>query len=385
MPGLYVHIPFCVRKCRYCDFFSLAQPELMERYLEALHAEIRALSRQPWDTIDTVFFGGGTPSLLSGKQATALLQELKRQFSIAADAEITFECNPGTLTRETLSSYREAGVNRLSIGVQSLQDELLQRIGRIHTSAAFFDSFRLAREAGFTNINADVMHGLPGQTKEAYLSTLEGLTSLCPEHISAYGLILEEGTALFDDVAAKRETLPDEDDVYEMQDAGIAYLTQQGYVRYEISNFAKPGYVCRHNLNYWANGAYLGLGAGAHSAWRLNMSGLPQWTRWSNADDIAAYIKEAAMPLAQKALHGIPANEEAFETVMVGLRTSAGIPLRDFQERFHKPFAACYPKSVEILRQKGWLVLSPMHAYLTKQGLDLQNAALQYFLEEANL
>ena len=385
MPGLYVHIPFCVRKCRYCDFFSLAQPELIERYLAALCTEIRTLSQHPWDTIDTVFFGGGTPSLLSGKQAMELLQELKRQFPIAADAEITFECNPGTLTREALSSYREANVNRLSIGVQSLRDDLLQRIGRIHTRTAFFDSFRLAREAGFTNINVDVMHGLPGQTKEAYLSTLEELTSLCPEHISAYGLILEEGTALFDDVAAKHETLPDEDDVYEMQDAGIAYLTQQGYARYEISNFAKPGYFCRHNLNYWANGAYLGLGAGAHSAWRLNASGFPQWTRWSNANDIGAYIKEAATPIAQKALQAIPLHEEAFETVMVGLRTVAGIPFAAFQERFHKPFQAYYPRAVEALLHKGWLVLSQTHAHLTKQGLDLQNAALQYFLEEANL
>ncbi len=380
MPGLYVHIPFCVRKCRYCDFFSLAQPERMERYLDALYREIHTFAQHDWSTFDTVFFGGGTPSLLSGKQAQALLHELQQCFSIAPDAEITFECNPGTLDKEKLLAYQEAGVNRLSIGVQSLDDRLLQRIGRIHTKDAFLESFRLEREAGFSNINVDVMHGLPGQTKEDYLNTLSAVVSLSPEHISAYGLILEEGTALFDDVASKRETLPDEDDVYEMQDAGIAYLEQQSYARYEVSNFAKPGHVCRHNLNYWANGAYLGLGAGAHSAWRLNLGGTQQWMRWSNAAELDAYHKEATIPLPERTLTPIPYAEEAFEAVMVGLRTVAGIPLAEFKARFQKRFEDFYPDAIGALIEKGWLTVSPTHAYLTKAGLDMQNAALQYFL-----
>ncbi len=384
MPGLYVHIPFCVRKCRYCDFFSLAQPERMERYLCALYREIQALAQHGWDTFDTVFFGGGTPSLLSGSQAQALLRELKQCFSIAPDAEITFECNPGTLDAEKLSAYKEAGVNRLSIGLQSLDDRLLKRIGRIHTKHEFLESFRLSREAGFSNINVDVMHGLPGQTKEDYLNTLSEVTALSPEHLSAYGLILEEGIALFEDVAAGRETLPDEDDVYEMQDAGIAYLEQRGYARYEISNFAKPGRFCRHNLNYWANGPYLGLGADAHSAWRLKLDSTPQWTRWSNAADLDSYTKEAATSLRERTLTPIPYAEEAFETVMVGLRTIEGIPLAEFEARFQKPLQEFYPQAIDALIKKSWLTLSPTHAHLTSAGLDMQNAALQYFLSEAN-
>ncbi len=380
MPGLYVHIPFCVRKCRYCDFFSLAQPERMERFLCALYREIHTAAQHHWDKFDTVFFGGGTPSLLSGPQARSLLHELRQCFSIAPDAEITFECNPGTLDAEKLSAYREAGVNRLSIGLQSMNDALLKRIGRIHTKHEFLESFRLSHEAGFSNINVDVMHGLPGQTKEDYLDTLSEVTALSPEHISAYGLILEEGTALFEDVTEGRETLPDEDDVYIMQDAGIVYLGQKNYARYEISNFAKPGRFCRHNLNYWANGAYLGLGAGAHSAWRLELDGTPQWTRWSNAADLEAYSTETATPLRERELTPISCEEEAFETVMVGLRVVAGIPLSEFEVRFQKPFQEFYPQAIEILMKKDWLTLSPTHAYLTKAGLDMQNTALQYFL-----
>ncbi len=382
MSGLYVHIPFCVRKCRYCDFFSLAQPERMARYLETLYREIHASAQHGWDTFDTVFFGGGTPSLLSGSQAQALLRELKQCFSIAPDAELTFECNPGTLDAEKLSAYKEAGVNRLSIGIQSLDDRLLKRIGRIHTKDSFLESFQLSREVGFCNINVDVMHGLPGQTKADYLTTLSEVAALSPEHISAYGLILEEDTPLYSDVAKKRETLPEEDDVYEMQDAGIDYLEQAGYAHYEISNFAKQGYCCRHNLNYWANGAYLGLGAGAHSAWRLNLGGMLQWTRWSNAADLDAYIEEAATPLQERALTSISYEEEAFETVMVGLRKIVGIPLAEFEARFQKPFQVFYPQAIEKLMKKGWLTLSSKHAYLTKSGLDMQNAALQYFLNE---
>ncbi len=384
MPGLYVHIPFCVKKCRYCDFFSLAQPERMERYLDALHREIHKATQHGWGTFDTVFFGGGTPSLLSGYQAKMLLQELREGFSIAPDTEITFECNPGTLDAEKLLAYKEAGVNRLSIGLQSMSDALLKRIGRIHTKDAFLESFRRSREAGFYNINVDVMHGLPGQTKEDYINTLSEIVSLSPEHISAYGLILEEGTALFEDVEEGRETLPDEDDVYGMQDAGIDYLENQGYARYEISNFAKSGHASRHNLNYWANGPYLGFGAGAHSAWRLDFHGAPQWTRWSNAADLDSYMKEAATPLRERALTSIPYGEEAFETVMVGLRKIAGIPLAEFEARFQKPFQAFYPQAIEKLMRKGWLTLSPTHAYLTSAGLDMQNTALQYFLSETN-
>jgi len=382
MPGLYVHIPFCIKKCRYCDFPSFAGQEgRIPAYLDALAREA-ALASSPWGVFDTVFVGGGTPSLLSGGEAGALMGMLRSRFAIAPGAEITFECNPGTADEEKLAAYRAAGVNRLSIGLQSMNAALLRRIGRIHDAEAFCRVFRAARAAGFQNINADVMHGLPGQTQADYLDTLRSLAELSPEHISAYGLILEEGTPLFEDAEAGRETLPGEDAVYDMQDAGIAFLEGHGYPRYEISNFAKPGFRCRHNLNYWANGEYLGLGAGAHSAWRLQGKAGPQWTRWNNPAELDAYLARAGEPLGARDLEAIPPAEETFETVMVGLRQTDGVPLAAFERRFGAPLTAYYPQAVGELQKKGWLELTPAHVRLTPKGLDMQNAALQYFLAD---
>lgn len=384
MPGLYLHIPFCVQKCRYCDFPSYGgQQHRIGEYLHALTLEMDALQKATdWGTFDTVFFGGGTPSLLSGNAMQTLLKKLRSHFCIASDAEITMECNPGTVNEEKLYAYRAAGINRLSIGLQSTQDYLLARIGRIHTAAQFLEAFADARTAGFTNINVDVMHGLPGQREAQYIETLQELIALGPEHISAYGLILEEGTPLFDDVQSEREVLPAEDIVCDMQDAGILLLEQSGYIRYEISNFSKPSFTCRHNLNYWANGAYLGLGAGAHSAWRLPVLGNAVWTRWSNPAALDAYMTAAPLLLAQRALERIPVAEEAFETVMLGLRQLSGLPLDAFSARFKTSLLQRYPHAVYRLIQDGWLELTHDTARLTPHGLDMQNAALQHFLTE---
>lgn len=384
MPGLYLHIPFCVQKCRYCDFPSYAgQQRRMEEYLRALTLEMDAmLDSADWRTFDTVFFGGGTPSLLSGNAMQVLMDTIRRRFLIAPDAEISMECNPGTVDEEKLNAYRAAGINRLSLGLQSMQDRLLTRIGRIHTAAQFFEAFRKARAAGFENINVDVMHGLPGQSEVQYIETLKELIALGPEHISAYGLILEEGTPLFEDVRSGREALPAEDSVCDMQDAGIALLEQSGYRRYEISNFSKPGFACRHNLNYWANGAYLGLGAGAHSAWRLPVSGNAVWTRWSNPTSLDAYMATAPLPLAKRASERIRAAEEAFETVMLGLRLTNGLSLAAFSARFKTSLMQRYPNAVRRLMEDGWLELTDEYARLTPRGLDMQNAALQRFLAE---
>ncbi len=376
MFGVYVHIPFCVRKCLYCDFVSVTDQSRIEAYLDALCAEIRAWTGK-CPQAQSVFIGGGTPSLLRPEQIKRVFGELGRAVRIAPDAEITVECNPGTLDEEKLRTYRVCGVNRLSIGLQSADDGLLKRIGRIHDYGQFSESFEMARAAGFDNINVDVMHGLPGQSAEAYLETLRRVIAYRPTHISSYALILEEGTPLCAAVQNGRECLPDEDAVYDMQDAGMAVLQDAGYQRYEVSNYALPGFMCRHNLNYWENEPYLGLGLNAHSAMRM-----PQgWTRWSNQTDLDEYIRLCAKgesPIAE--CRTIGTQEEMFETVMMGLRKVAGISLARFRTRFGRDFAETYPEPVKELLACGWLVLTDGYARLTEKGMDMQNMALVHFL-----
>lgn len=232
--GIYLHIPYCVRKCAYCDFVSFPEPGgVPEPYVGALLREIRLVAEQtPKRRYASVFFGGGTPSLLSGEQLRRILETLGEAFDILPDAEISMECNPGTATEKTLCAYRAAGVNRLSVGLQSADDALLARIGRIHDYAAFCRTAAWAKRAGFENFNVDVMHGLPGQTAAQYLDTIRRAAESGATHVSAYGLILEEGTPLHRAVLAGRETLPDEDAVADMQDAGIALLEKLGFARY---------------------------------------------------------------------------------------------------------------------------------------------------------
>lgn len=380
MAGLYIHIPFCKQKCRYCDFPSYAGAEgRMAAYLSALMRELEAraawLSAMGEDVaFDTVFFGGGTPSLLSPDAIGTLLRQARELFAIPASAEITMECNPGTVTAESLKTYREAGVNRLSMGFQSADDGLLRRIGRIHTRAQFEEAFSAARHTGFTNINVDVMHGLPGQKEADYLDTLRYIIGLGPEHISAYALILEENTPLYHDVAAGRESLPDEDDTAAMQDAGMAVLAERGYTRYEISNFAKPGFECRHNINYWENGPYLGLGAAAHSAWWVDGA----WCRFANPSELDAYERTAVQP---PELEIIPKKEEMFESVMLGLRMVRGLDKDRFRARYGVSPWEVFPEAIKQLRTRGWLMEDSQFLRLSETGLDFQNSALELFME----
>ena len=379
MAGIYIHIPYCVKKCAYCDFVSFAEPEAIGADVGLLRREI-VLSAQRLPKpgrVETVFFGGGTPSLLSGEQMAAILDALRDHYPIDADAEITTECNPGTADGERLAAYRAAGVNRLSIGLQSADDGLLAAIGRIHTCARFLTTVESAVDAGFSNINVDVMHGLPGQTEAQYLATLEMVCALEGiTHVSAYALILEQGTPLYRAVRAGRVQLPDEDAVADMQDAGMAYLSERGFLRYEISNFAREGYACRHNLNYWRNGEYLGLGVAAHGA--MHIDGV--WTRRANVETVGAYaaaLRADRLPV-QETLTPVCA-EEMFETVMLGLRTVRGVSLPDFKERFGISLFDAYPDAVAELRQLGWTSETADAFSLNARGLDLQNEALLLF------
>ena len=278
---LYIHIPFCVRKCAYCDFLSFPSgEEERERYVERLTEEIEEAGAVSEGYVATaIFFGGGTPSVLTPKQTERILNAVKKSFYVAEDAEITTEVNPGTADRKKLEAWRQAGINRLSFGLQSTETRELQYLGRIHTMEDFLESYRAAREAGFENINIDLMSALPGQTVSSWEKTLRTVVSLQPEHISAYSLIIEEGTPfcqLFGedgDAAEEKKRrqslgipeLPDEDAERRMYYDTERILGEAGYHRYEISNYAKPGYECRHNKGYWTGTEYLGLGLGASS------------------------------------------------------------------------------------------------------------------------
>jgi oxygen-independent coproporphyrinogen-3 oxidase len=264
--SLYIHIPFCIQKCKYCDFLSFSSSEEdRNSYIQELQKEL--VWKSHWAKeyqVITVFFGGGTPSILTADQMKWLMDTIKEHYNLVSDAEITIEANPGTLTKDKLFVYRQCGINRISMGLQSANDEELKKIGRIHTFDQLKENFRLAREAGFTNINLDLMSALPGQTLESYAKTLEIVAKLNPEHISAYSLIVEEGTPLSEDEMLLSQ-LPDEETDRQMYQFTKERLRQSGYERYEISNYAKQGYESRHNQVYWTGGDYLGFGLGASS------------------------------------------------------------------------------------------------------------------------
>ena len=378
MAGIYLHIPFCVKKCDYCDFTSFANAGALDGYVEALLREIELTARtgEYPASFDTVFFGGGTPSLLSGEQMQRILEALRASFPIQEHAECSMECNPGTASKEHLAAYHAAGINRLSIGLQSADDALLSGIGRIHTYSQFLDTLGWAREAGFTNINADVMHGLPDQSLEQYLDTLKTVCDLELQHISSYALILEEHTPLYARVAAGRTNMPDDDAVADMQDAGIDYLESRGYHRYEISNFAREGCECRHNLTYWKNGEYIGLGVAAHSAVRQKV-----WTRYANTVSLEEYmrlLRKGRLPRTETIR--LQSGEEMFESIMLGLRLTRGIDRAVFTARFGLDVVEAFPRAVESLRKRNWVVETPGFIALNRRGLDLQNEALGFFL-----
>lgn len=381
MAGLYIHIPFCVRKCLYCDFVSYPKPEAATSLVPYLCKEMELRSsagslRQP---VDTIFIGGGTPSLLDAADMGKLL-DATHMYNIKNGAEITVECNPGTLTRDKARGYVSLGVNRLSIGLQSADDGILRGIGRIHTYADFVNSFSLADEAGFTNINIDVMHGLPGQTVRSYLDTLKKLCALPGvKHISSYRLILEENTPLATLISAGKISLPTEDETADMDDAGIDFLNENGFIRYEISNFAREGYSCKHNINYWKNGSYIGIGPAAHGSLLIGGSVV----RYENTPDIGAYCRaldENRLP--EKTRATVSRNEEMFETIMLALRMTEGVSLSRFYERFGRRLTEVYAQSVRTAVSNGYAELNEDTFRLTPKGMDMQNLVLLPFMDE---
>lgn len=376
---LYFHIPFCVRKCLYCDFLSApAAEETKTRYMEAL---IRETSKRAGDYRDhrvvSVFVGGGTPSAVEAGLLTKLLAAAFENYDTAEDAEITVEVNPGTVDGDKLHAYRKAGVNRLSIGLQSANDKELKTIGRIHTYAQFLETYRTARDCGFTNINVDLMSALPGQTLKDYLRTLQTVLALDPppEHISAYSLIPEEGTPLYEMVRKGTLQLPDEECDRMMYEKTAELLGKAGYHRYEISNYAKEGFRCRHNCGYWRRREYLGLGIGAAS--------LVGDCRFRNGDSLEAYLSD---PLGQQEERQELTTEEQMEEFMfLGLRMTEGISLCEFQDTFGNEIEDIYGTVIEKNLRLGLLQYSQgekeeKRLALTEKGLDVSNAVMAQFL-----
>lgn len=404
---LYLHIPFCERKCAYCDFLS-APADLPVRisYIKKLQEEIVYCGAQYGEyQVSSIFFGGGTPTILEGYQLAAILETVKEHFNITTDAEITVECNPGTLTAGKAEKLVQAGFNRLSMGLQSADDRELHLLGRIHNFAQFLESYDLARKAGFRNINVDLMSALPGQTLKSWQDTLQKVTALRPEHISAYSLIIEEGTPFYERFAEDERIreegghprlLPEEDVERQMYELTETFLHTKGYERYEISNYAKPGYECRHNCGYWTRKDYLGLGLGASS--------LVEHQRFQNTSELKTYLEQEYSPqcegqheriaetiqlqeetgLTQTGHHihieTLDKKSEMEEFMFLGLRLMAGISRQQFEKKFQVTLNSVYG---EVLRKlKGEQLIEEIAGYvrLTEHGIDVSNYVLAEFL-----
>lgn len=393
--GLYLHFPFCVRKCRYCDFLSFPSGEAgREIYLERLKEEIKARGAIYQDyNIETLFIGGGTPSLMTGQQLTELLDTVRASFHVSPVGEWTMECNPGTTDAETLRIYRNAGINRLSFGLQSMNDEELKYLGRIHTAKQFAENYQAARRVGFENINIDLMSALPGQTTASWLDTLNKAAAFEPEHLSAYSLIIEEETPFWDlygddrsgeanadgiiaDGGAGQQgkaaipALPDEDSERQMYHLTKRILAEKGYERYEISNYARKGFECRHNLIYWQRKDYLGLGLGAAS-----MVGN---RRFSNVSDMTSYMHDWSY--CQEEILDRKAQIE--ETMFLGLRCTAGVSDRMFTEKFGQSMMDIYGDIIRKYLSEGFLIYNPSDGRLafSEAGTDVSNWILSDFL-----
>ena len=367
---LYVHIPFCVRKCQYCDFLSgPSDEETKDRYIEALLKEIRAAEHTEDYEIVSVFIGGGTPSALKAEAIASIMRTLQEQFFFCEDAEVTIEANPGTVDLEKLTIYRNVGINRLSLGLQSTDAEELKLLGRIHSYEEFLKSYEWAREAGFSNINIDLMFAIPGQTGEAWRQHLYQVAELNPEHISAYSLIIEEGTPF----AEQNLDLPDEDTEYQMYEDTAEILERYGYRQYEISNYAKQGYMCRHNAGYWQRREYLGFGLGASSLY----GGM----RFSNTHQMQEYLKESRNPdQIRQDVTVLSRNERIEEFMFLGLRMTEGISEKKFEENFDVRLMDVYGDILQKYEETGFMEHIETKWRLTRKGIHVSNHILADFL-----
>ena len=398
---LYLHIPFCAKKCAYCDFLSApAGRKTQEAYVEALKREIHTFQEKEKYRVSTVFFGGGTPSILEAGKITEIMDLLHQEFLFLPDAEVTIECNPGTAGLHKLAEYRKAGINRLSLGLQSSKNQELSLLGRIHTWEDFLQTYDAARKVGFDNINVDLMSALPGQSVQSWRETLEAVLALCPQHISAYSLIIEEGTSFYetyheDDERRSRgenpRYLPSEEEEREMYCMTEELLAEAGMERYEISNYALPGFACRHNIGYWNGTEYAGFGLGASSLLQLSRpyqkieKGIPELEekktsglyRVKNPDSMEKYLKG---DFSEREYELLTRQNQMEEFMFLGLRMIKGISEKEFETKFGIRIDEVYQNVLKRQQTLGFLERKEGGIRLTSRGLDVSNAVMAEFL-----
>ena len=375
--GIYVHIPFCKSKCYYCDFISFSSKEnIWKKYIDALKKEIIYNSKKLKEKeVTTIYIGGGTPSIIDSKDIVQLLQIIKENYKVKGNCEITIEINPGTATEQKLTDYKEAGINRLSIGLQSTKNSLLKQIGRIHTYEQFLDTYNAARKVGFNNINIDLMLALPNQTLDDLKESLNDVIKLDPEHISVYSLILEEGTKLEQMIKENKVELLDDELEREMYWKVKDTLEENNYIHYEISNFSKKGYESKHNMNCWNQEEYIGFGLAAHSYIKNK--------RFSNIDNLENYIENIENGNFDKniILHEEQTRkEEQKEYMMLGLRKIEGVSIQEFKNKFIDNPIYVFRKELEELVNKDLLEIDLDSIKLTSKGLDLANVVWEKFI-----
>lgn len=370
--GIYIHIPFCKRKCAYCDFISFSgHQKLIEPYINALIREIKnyKIDKENY-IIKTIYFGGGTPSFIDSKYIVDILNNIKNKFNVLENAEITIEANPGTVDEHKLKDYYNAGINRISFGLQSTKSELLKLVGRIHSYSSFLEAYNLARKIGFKNINIDLMIGLPVQTLGDVKKDLERIIELKPEHVSVYSLIVEEGTRIEEKIKNKELYLPSEELERKMYWEVKKKLEEAGYVHYEISNYSKPGFESKHNIACWNQEEYLGFGLAAHSY--INNK------RYSNTIDFDEYFD---WPENSKIIHEKQTKEDKQkEFMLLGLRKIEGVKISDFKNKFIENPIYLYRESLNKLVTQELIEIDIDNIKLTRRGIDLANLVWEEFV-----
>ncbi|MBP1927345.1 oxygen-independent coproporphyrinogen-3 oxidase [Sedimentibacter acidaminivorans] len=371
--GIYVHVPFCKRKCNYCDFYSIKwNREVEERYVKSLVKEINSYNGMEY-VVDTIFFGGGTPTIIEPQNIEKIIHEIKNNFKVDKNSEITIEANPNTLTYENLSVYKKAGINRLSIGVQSLNNNILENIGRLHNSEEALLAIKRAKETGYENINVDVMFNIPGQTTEDIEETVIQIIDEEVNHISFYSLKLEKGTPMFSMERDHKIFMPEENIEREMYYTGRKIMEDRKIYQYEISNFAKKGFECKHNLKYWNQEEYIGFGPSAHSF--LNNE------RYGNVSNINEFCNNAENNIFNRNIHeSLNAEALEFEYIMLKLRLTEGLSLNIFNQKFNIDFNDKYSKQIEYLIGNKLLIYNENNIKLTQFGMDISNFVFEKFM-----